>query len=113
MDYLPIQASSVPCEHIFSSSSETITKHCNHISQILMEALQMLKFFLKKEDLDFSKGWAVSQKDMLVDEDEDDLLAAVVDKSTSEDSLAQAVDIIIGAIAGDEGDETEDVPLIF
>ncbi|KIK13051.1 hypothetical protein PISMIDRAFT_18265 [Pisolithus microcarpus 441] len=27
--------------------------------------------------------------------------------------LAQAVDIIIGAIAGDEGDETDDVPLIF
>ena len=26
MDYLPIQASSVPCEHIFSSSSETDTK---------------------------------------------------------------------------------------
>ncbi|KAI6110858.1 hypothetical protein EDD16DRAFT_1710532 [Pisolithus croceorrhizus] len=35
------------------------------------------------------------------------------DGQYSEDSLAQAVDIIIGAIAGDEGDETEDVPLIF
>ena len=26
MDYLPIQASAVPCEHIFSSSSETDIK---------------------------------------------------------------------------------------
>ncbi|KIK29766.1 hypothetical protein PISMIDRAFT_88716 [Pisolithus microcarpus 441] len=113
MDYLPIQASSVPCERVFSSSSETTTKRRNHISPILMEALQMLKFFLKKERLDFSKGWGVLQKDMLVDEDDDDLLAAIVDKNASEDSLAQAVDIIIGAIAGDEGDETDDVPLIF
>ncbi|KIK14138.1 hypothetical protein PISMIDRAFT_117578 [Pisolithus microcarpus 441] len=113
MDYLPIQASSVPHEHIFSSSSGTTTKCQNCISPILMEALQMLKFFLKKECLDFSKGWAVLQKDMLVDEDDDDLLAAIVDKNASEDSLAQAVDIIISTIAGDEGDETEDVPLIF
>ncbi|KAI6123898.1 hypothetical protein EV401DRAFT_2069113 [Pisolithus croceorrhizus] len=109
MDYLPIQASSVPCECIFS----TTNKCWNCISPILMEVLQMLKFFLKKEHLDFSKGWAVSQKDMLVDEDEDDLLAAIVDKNTSEDLLAQVVDNIIGAIAGDEGDKTADVPLIF
>ncbi|KAI6022323.1 hypothetical protein BKA83DRAFT_4493604 [Pisolithus microcarpus] len=88
-------------------------QHQNRISPILMEALQMLKFFLKKEHLDFSKGWGVLQKDMLVDEDDDDLLAAIVDKNASEDSLAQAVDIIIGTIAGDEGDETDDVPLIF
>ncbi|KAI6098645.1 hypothetical protein EDD16DRAFT_1433173, partial [Pisolithus croceorrhizus] len=60
MDYLPIQASSVPCECIFS----TTNKCWNCISPILMEVLQMLKFFLKKEHLDFSKGWAVSQKDM-------------------------------------------------
>ncbi|KIM68662.1 hypothetical protein SCLCIDRAFT_20020 [Scleroderma citrinum Foug A] len=49
MDYLPIQASSVPCERVFSSASETMTKRHNHISPILMEAIQMTKFFLKKE----------------------------------------------------------------
>jgi hypothetical protein len=49
MDYLPIQALSVPCEHIFSSSSETDTKKRNSISPLLMEALQMLNFYLKKE----------------------------------------------------------------
>ncbi|KIK26888.1 hypothetical protein PISMIDRAFT_42240, partial [Pisolithus microcarpus 441] len=53
LDYLPIQASSVPCEHVFSSSSETDTKKHNHIMPALMEALQMLKFSLKKECLDF------------------------------------------------------------
>ncbi|KAI6012121.1 hypothetical protein BKA83DRAFT_75644, partial [Pisolithus microcarpus] len=71
MDYLPIQALSVLCECIFSSSSETMTKCWNCIGLILMEVLQMLKFFLKNECLDLSKGWAVSQMDMLVDEDED------------------------------------------
>ncbi|KIJ21094.1 hypothetical protein PAXINDRAFT_56100, partial [Paxillus involutus ATCC 200175] len=72
MDYLPIQASLVPCEHVFSSSGETNTKCCNHISPILMEALQMLKFFLKKDHLDFTKGWATSQKEMLMDVDDED-----------------------------------------
>ena len=49
MDYLPIQASLVPCEHIFSSSAKTDTKHHNCIDPILMEALQMLKFERKKK----------------------------------------------------------------
>ena len=58
MDYLPIQASSVLCEHVCSSSTETDTKHCNHIGPILMEVLQMLKFEQKKKRLDFTGGWA-------------------------------------------------------
>ncbi|KIK14054.1 hypothetical protein PISMIDRAFT_117727 [Pisolithus microcarpus 441] len=53
MDYLPIQASSVPCERVFLSSAEMDTKKHNRISPILMEALQMLKYHLKQEQLDF------------------------------------------------------------
>jgi len=53
MDYLPIQASAVPCERVFSSSSETDTKKRNRIKPELMEALQILKFALKKDRLDF------------------------------------------------------------
>jgi hypothetical protein len=67
MDYLPIQASAVPCEQVFSSSSETDTKKHNCMSPILMEALQVVKFLLKKEQLNFIKGWAASQKDMEYD----------------------------------------------
>jgi hypothetical protein len=44
MDYLPIQASAVPSECIFSSSAQTDTVHHNWIKPILMEFLQMLKF---------------------------------------------------------------------
>ena len=51
MDYLPIQASAVPCERVFSSSAETNTKKQNRISPALMEALQVLKFSLKKDCL--------------------------------------------------------------
>ncbi|KIL54972.1 hypothetical protein M378DRAFT_18367 [Amanita muscaria Koide BX008] len=49
MDYLPIQASSVPCERVFSSAKETDTVKRNRLSSLLMEMLQMLKFSLKKE----------------------------------------------------------------
>lgn len=47
MDVLPIQASSVPCERVFSSSKETITPRRNRISAELMESLQLLKFSVK------------------------------------------------------------------
>ena len=51
IDYLPIQASAVPCERVFSSSAETDTKKQDRISPALMEALQILKFSLKKDHL--------------------------------------------------------------
>ena len=44
LDYLPIQASAVPSERIFSSSAQTDTARRNCIKPILMESLQMLKF---------------------------------------------------------------------
>ena len=49
MDYLPIQATSVPCERVFSSAKETDTAKRNRMSPVLMEALQLLKFMLKKQ----------------------------------------------------------------
>lgn len=56
-DILPIQASSVPCERVFSSSKETITTRRNRISGDLMEQLQILKFSIKKgRGLDFTYG---------------------------------------------------------
>jgi hypothetical protein len=57
LDYLPIQASSVPCERVFSSAKETNTVKHNRIHPVLMEALQTLKFSLKKERFNFTSGW--------------------------------------------------------
>ncbi|KIK13481.1 hypothetical protein PISMIDRAFT_17949 [Pisolithus microcarpus 441] len=71
MDYLPIQASAVPCEQVFSSSAETDTKKQNHISPTLMEALQMLKYDYKKSHLTFTEGTKLHQHDLLDDEPEE------------------------------------------
>jgi hypothetical protein len=64
MDYLPIQATSMPCEHVFLSAKETDTAKRNWISPALMEALQLLKFSLKKEWLNFIKGWSTPETAM-------------------------------------------------
>ena len=87
MDYLPIQASSVPCEQVFSSASKTMTKHRNRISPILMEAIQMTKFFLKKEWLNLMEGWVMLQKDMHVAVVDNNLLATIVETVLNRDSL--------------------------
>lgn len=67
MDYLPIQASAVPCERVFSSSSDTDTKKRNRIRPELMEALQILKFALKKSRLDFTAHLQLPEHIMIGD----------------------------------------------
>ena len=78
LDYLPIQASAVPCKCVFSSSGETDTKRRNQIHLLLMEVLQMLKFSLKQRQLDFMQGWMTMDYNMqeMVD-NQPDLLAAL------------------------------------
>ncbi|PCH37378.1 hypothetical protein WOLCODRAFT_84330, partial [Wolfiporia cocos MD-104 SS10] len=58
MDILPIQASSVPCERVFSSGKETTVPRRNRLSPEMMEALQMLKYSTKKrrDVLNFTSG---------------------------------------------------------
>ena len=57
MDILPIQGSAVLCEWVFSSTKETTTMRRNNISHELMEALQMLKFSVRKgQALNFTTG---------------------------------------------------------
>ncbi|KIK17361.1 hypothetical protein PISMIDRAFT_111636 [Pisolithus microcarpus 441] len=115
MDYLPIQASAVPCERVFSSSDETMTKRHNRISPILMEALQMLKFFFKKEWLNFMRGWVTSQVQMLVNVDDNDILALIVESSLATDAagLQGVLNDIIYFIGEEEGDELAEVPQLF
>lgn len=64
MDYLAIQATSVPCERVFSLAKETDTAKRNQTSPVLMEALQLLKFSLKKERLNFIEGWQATETNM-------------------------------------------------
>jgi hypothetical protein len=103
LDYLPIQASTVPSEHAFSSSAKTNTKKRNHINLMLMEALQMLKFAQKKACLNFTNGWITSEREMQDEVPEDDLLATLLG-GNQEDTL----DKIIQAFGQDDSDGDED-----
>jgi hAT family C-terminal dimerisation region len=66
MDIIPIQASSVPCERVFSSGKETMAPRRSRISAHLMECLQILKFSIRKgRALKFTEGmaWADELRD--------------------------------------------------
>jgi hypothetical protein len=73
MDFLPIQASAVPCERVFSSSSETDSKKRNRLAFDLMEALQTHKYGLKFDHLDFVKHWVMPVTDLAPDNEDDDV----------------------------------------
>lgn len=62
MDIIPIQASSVPCERVFSSGKQTMTPQRSRISAHLMECLQILKFSLRKSILKFTEGMSWSDE---------------------------------------------------
>jgi hypothetical protein len=65
MDILPIQASSVPCERVFSSSKETTTARRNKLGPELVEALQILKFEHKhNKTLNFTIGLDMDEEIM-------------------------------------------------
>jgi hypothetical protein len=80
MDYLLIQASSVPCERVFLSAKDTDTLKRNRIHPMLMKTLQTLKFSLKKDrrSISFTIGWKTAEVEMME-----------AQKLTKEDLLAQ------------------------
>ena len=109
MDYLPIQASSVPCERVFLSSSEMNTKKQNRIGPTLMEALQMLKYHLKKTRLDYCTHWTLSHASLVEDDvvepddrgvkdkdcDVHDTLEDIIRKSNVEEGVGLADNVIV------------------
>ena len=101
IDYLAIQASSVPSEHAFSSSAETDTVRCNRISPILMEALQMLKFGFRNEPFNFTEGLITNEQDMIIPFDtanDLDLLAELAHPSNTDVQLEDVIDQVIVAL---------------
>lgn len=57
IDLIPAQATSVPCERVFSASKETTTARRNRLTPKIMEAIQILKFQAKhKRELSFTEG---------------------------------------------------------
>ena len=94
LDYLPIQASSVPCERVFSSSAETDTSRRNQLSPVLMEALQMLKFSINNENMDFTSDLLTPETD-LYEDTTDDLLTRLGGDFTTVDAREDLIDQVI------------------
>lgn len=65
LDVLPYQASSVPCERVFSSSKETDSLHRTSLSPAFLEMLQILKFRFRNDRLDFANGWISTEAELL------------------------------------------------
>ena len=106
MDYLPVQATSVPSERVFSSSSKTTTRRRNQINNLLMEALQIRKFRLMKDRLDFMAGWKTKVKQMVEDDpDSVDVLQKLFE--TNHDAQ-NTFDSIMKRIAESDSDVEEE-----
>ena len=68
----------------------------------------MMKFFLKKERMDFMHGWITSEKDMQQDIEGEDLFAKAIDANLMRSKVEQAVDDIMVAIVKDEADNIDE-----
>src|SRR6266481_6042551 len=107
LDYLLIQASSVPSKRVFLSSAETDTKHHNILRPLLMEALQMLKFSIKGHCLDFGMAWVTDKSLLGIEEvggdksDSVDIMDDVMKASTDDawDKISQ--------VLGEYGEEAD------
>ena len=127
MDIIPIQASSVPCERVFSSGKETMAPRRRRISPDLMEALQVLKYSIRKgsSSLSFTEGmtWEDELKEfelmartipsedpdtysrnLNVAENNEDELDVIVEEATTK-ALDNLVDADDSDMDGDEGSE--------
>ena len=77
LDYLPCQASSVPCEHLFSAGGEVVTKWQAQLGAAWFEELQMMKFAWRNNIGDLA-AWnfaQVEEIDTKMKEYEDMLIA--------------------------------------
>jgi hypothetical protein len=107
MNYLPVQGSSVPCKHVFSLSAETDTKKHNQIKPVLMEALQMLKFYCKKSLLNFTTG-LVLEEGNFEEGDSKDLLVKLL--SSHPDCTQHSIDKILTSLSDPRDKALEDNP---
>ncbi|KAL7282477.1 hypothetical protein ACG7TL_003948 [Trametes sanguinea] len=63
LDILPVPASSVPCERVFSACKDIDTLRRNALDEGMLEILQVLKFSIKQERLDFPLSWRPAREE--------------------------------------------------
>ncbi|KAF5375571.1 hypothetical protein D9615_009215 [Tricholomella constricta] len=66
LDVLPVQASAVPCERVFSSSKETDALRRSNLSPEMMEILQILKYLIRCDRLNFTEGLLAKEEECMV-----------------------------------------------
>ncbi|KAJ6459696.1 hypothetical protein C8R47DRAFT_994500, partial [Mycena vitilis] len=66
LDVLPVQASAVPCERVFSSSKETDALRRGDLSPAVMEMLQILKFIYRKGRISFVDDLVATEEELSV-----------------------------------------------
>ena len=67
MDVLPAQATSVPCERVFSSSKETCSLRRSQLGPTTIEMLQVLKHLYQREQLSFTTGLLAMEEDYTIE----------------------------------------------
>ncbi|KAJ8489040.1 hypothetical protein ONZ45_g13718 [Pleurotus djamor] len=83
VDVMPMQASSVSCERVFSSAKETDTLRRSRLSSMTMEVLQFLKFTYRAErkGLSFTDHYIAREDELLsLDADPNDLHRFVAER---------------------------------
>jgi hypothetical protein len=78
LDVLPAQASSVPCERLFSAGKEIATARRSHLGSERFEELQMMKFAWRDSILDMA-AWNSAQMEEVDVEEYVDMLHADVE----------------------------------
>lgn len=94
MDILPIQASSVPCERVFSSSKETCSLRRNRLLPQILEVLQILKYAYKQARLDFTSDDLAKAKDYEIEGDMTEFAVTELLLSGTPESLAELADLL-------------------
>ena len=59
-----------------------------------MEALQMLKFRLKQERLNFTDSWMTKEQQLVEDDPDDDLLHMLVNATNHQDEIDRIIQVL-------------------
>jgi len=96
LDILPVQASAVPCERIFSSSKETDALRRSKMRPELMEILQLVKYSVRQDRLTFTENWVAREDDLLkIDSMPSEVLeAGEVDRRLSAGDISGLLELI-------------------
>jgi hypothetical protein len=92
IDYLACQASSVPCERLFSGGGEVATKRRAQLGAARFEELQVLKFAWRNNVGDLATWNSVQVEDI--------------------DEMKEYRDLLVADVEQDEWDKTEDEMII-